>query len=72
MPEVLFEGSMEDELITWTDVQGNPVSKQPACILPFGATVKEDVLSLSLGVNDSFMGVFRVGLNNLLSLMNKI
>ena len=72
MPEVLFEGSMEDELITWTDVQGNPVSKQPACILPFGATVKEDVLSLSLGVNDSFMGVFRVGLNNLLSLMEKV
>ncbi len=72
LPEVMFEGSLEDELITWTDVQGNPVSKQPACVLPFGATVNDDTLALSLGVNDSFMGIFRMRINDLLSLMETV
>jgi len=70
--EPMFQGSLEDELITWTDVQGNPVSKQPACILPFGATVNDDTLSMGLGINDSFMGIFRMGLNDLLALMDRV
>lgn len=71
LPEPMFVGTPDDELITWTDHAGSPISKQPACILPFGATVDESELALSLGVNDNFMGIFRMRLDNLLILMEK-
>lgn len=72
MPEAIFTGSLDDELITWTDYQGQPISKQPACILPFGCVADENEIALSLGVNDSFMGIFRCPTNNILSLMTKV
>ena len=71
-PEPVFQGSLEDGLVTWTDVYGNPVSNQPACVLPFGCVVEDNTIAVSLGVNDSFMGIFRMGLNDLLSLMDKV
>jgi hypothetical protein len=40
VPEPLFTGSLEDRVIEWTDLTGNPVSNQPAVILPFGLTWK--------------------------------
>jgi len=72
LKEPLFSGSTNDELITWTDAVGNPVSKQPACILPYGCFEDEGELVMSLGVNDSFMGIFRCDLMNILSLMETI
>lgn len=65
--EALFSGSTNDELVTWTDCLGNPISKQPACILPFGCYVENGELVMALGVNDSFMGIFRTDLANILS-----
>lgn len=70
--EPVFSGSTNDELITWTDCLGNPISNQPACILPFGCYEEDGELVMSLGVNDSFMGIFRTGLVNLLTLMEKV
>ena len=55
----LFSGSLNDQLISWTDYAGNPVSKQPAVILPFGAHIESTNLVMALGVNDAFMGIFR-------------
>jgi predicted GH43/DUF377 family glycosyl hydrolase len=72
LPEAMFTGSLEDEIITWTDCLGQAISNQPACILPFGCVADENNFALSLGVNDSFMGIFRSPTNNLLSLMKKI
>jgi len=72
MKEPMFTGSTNDELITWTDAVGNPVSKQPACILPFGCFEEDYELVMSLGVNDSFMGIFRCDMANILSLMDAV
>jgi hypothetical protein len=72
LKEPVFSGSTNDELITWTDCLGNPVSNQPACILPFGCFEEEGELVMSLGVNDSFIGIFRTGLINILTLMERV
>lgn len=69
--EPLFTGSLNDRVIEWTDVFGNPVSNQPAVILPFGAFVENDELVMSLGVNDAFMGIFRTKLENIMRHMIK-
>lgn len=55
----LFSGSLNDKLIHWTNYAGQPVSNQPAVILPFGAYVEHTDLVMSLGVNDAFMGIMR-------------
>lgn len=72
--EALFSGSINDKLIWWTDVTGNPVSKQPACILPFGGAYveEENCIELALGVNDSFMGIFKCPLVNILALLQTV
>ena len=70
--EPLFTGSLEDRVIEWTDAFGNPVSNQPAVILPFGAYLEGDELVMSLGVNDAFMGVFRTKLENIMKKMTKV
>lgn len=72
--EALFSGSTSDRLIWWTDVTGRPISKQPACVLPFGGIYDEqsDSIELSLGVNDSFMGIFKCPLTNVLAKLEKI
>jgi hypothetical protein len=70
MNEPLFLGSTNDELVTWTDPVGNDISNQPACVLPFGCFEENGELVMSLGVNDSFMGIFRTPLNNIMSLMD--
>jgi hypothetical protein len=70
-PQPLFTGSLEDTLITWTDYVGNPVSNQPAVILPFGATLDGEELAMSLGVNDAFMGIFRCPVNEVLKKLVK-
>ena len=62
----LFSGSLNDNLIRWTDYAGNPVSTQPAVILPFGAYVENTELVMSLGVNDAFMGIFRCPLESIM------
>ena len=62
----LFSGSLNDSLIRWTDYAGNPVSTQPAVILPFGAYVENTELVLSLGVTDAFMGIFRCPLESIM------
>jgi len=73
MKEPLFVGSTNDDLITWTDAVGNDISHQPACILPFGCFIEnEEELVMSLGVNDSFMGIFRTPVLNVLSLMQRV
>ena len=74
LPQPMFSGSLDDQVINWTDTQGNVVSNQPACILPFGVTVDDDekTLAMSLGVNDNFMGIFRMGINDLFSLMERV
>jgi predicted GH43/DUF377 family glycosyl hydrolase len=69
--EPLFSGSTNDDLITWTDAVGNAISNQPACILPFGCVVDDDELVMSLGINDSFMGIFRTQLFEITTLMDK-
>jgi hypothetical protein len=68
----LMSGSLEDTLITWTDYSGNPVSKQPAVLLPFGAFVDNDELVMSLGVNDAFMGILRCPLTEILKKLEKV
>jgi len=72
--EPLFTGAVEDDLIWWTDVGGSPVSTQPACILPFGGSYieEDDTIELALGVNDSFMGLFKCPLVNILALLERI
>tara|TARA_R100000734_G_C3318814_1_gene113471 strand:- start:1392 stop:2504 length:1113 start_codon:yes stop_codon:yes gene_type:complete len=72
--EALFSGSTNDRLIWWTDVTGRPISKQPACVLPFGGIYNEenDEIELALGVNDSFMGIFKCPLVNILALLEPI
>jgi len=72
--EAIFSGSVRDELTWWTDCMGNPISKQPACILPFGGEYVEedDAIELALGVNDSFMGIFRCSLPNLLGILRTV
>ena len=70
--EPLFVGSTNDDLVTWTDAVGNDISNQPACILPFGSYEDDGELVMSLGVNDSFMGVFRTSVVNIMSLMGKV
>lgn len=72
LKEPMFSGSTNDELITWTDCVGNAISNQPACILPFGCFEDDGELVMSLGVNDSFMGIFRTGVVNLLTLMEPV
>jgi len=72
MKEPLFVGSTNDELITWTDPVGNDISNQPACILPFGCFEEDGELVMSLGVNDSFMGIFRTHIDNIMSLTDKV
>ena len=64
--EPLFSGSLEDELIHWTDYGGTPLSNQPAVILPFGAYVEGTNLVMSLGVNDAFMGIMRCPLESVM------
>lgn len=71
LKEPMFSGSTNDDLITWTDPVGNAISNQPACILPFGCVIEDDDLVMSLGVNDSFMGIFRTQLFELMTLMEK-
>jgi hypothetical protein len=72
--EALFSGSLHDDLIWWTDCTGQPVSTQPACILPFGGSYVEedDTIELALGVNDSFMGIFKCPLVNILGLLEPV
>lgn len=72
--EALFSGSTNDDLIWWTDCVGNPISTQPACILPFGGEYVEedDTIELALGVNDSFMGIFKCPLVNILGLLETV
>lgn len=72
--EALFSGSTEDQLIWWTDCVGMPISKQPACILPFGGEYieEDDTIELALGVNDSFMGIFKCPLVNILGLLEPV
>lgn len=68
----LFSGSLNDKLIVWTDYTGNPVSNQPAVILPFGAFVDNTELVMSLGVNDAFIGIFRCPLENITKLLEPV
>jgi len=70
--EPLFSGSLEDHLITWTNVHGHPVSFQPACILPFGGYVEEQQLVMALGVNDAFNGIFRCPLKSITDKLVKV
>ena len=65
----LWTGSLEDELIWWTTSQGQKVSTQPACCLPFGGVVQGDDLVMPIGVNDAWMGTFRCKLDNLMAFM---
>jgi hypothetical protein len=67
----LFTGSLNDHLIVWTDYAGNPVSDQPAVMLPFGAYIENTELVMSLGINDAFMGIFRCPMQNILGRMEK-
>ena len=72
--EALFSGSLHDRVIWWTDCVGNPVSTQPLCVLPFGGCYVEedDTIELALGVNDSFMGIFKCPLVNILGLLETV
>ena len=65
----LWSGSLEDEVIWWTTSQGQKMSTQPACILPFGGVVQKDELVLPLGVNDAWIGIFRCKLDNIMAFM---
>ncbi len=73
-PAPIFTGSKEDHLIAWTNVLGEPLSYQPAVILPFGASIdkKTNILTMSLGINDAFMGIFRINLTYILGRMHKV
>lgn len=68
----LFYGSLADQLIWWTDLYGNPVSRQPATILPYGSFIEGNDIVLSVGVNDAFMGIIRAPLENILKRMTNI
>jgi hypothetical protein len=68
----LFTGSLNDRLITWTDYAGNPVSHQPAVILPFGAYIEGVDLVMSLGVNDAFIGIMRCPMENISRLLEPV
>ena len=68
----LFTGSLEDVLITWTNEGGQPISRQPACVLPFGAFIENDEFVMSLGVNDAFNGIFRCPLDSIKSHMRRV
>ncbi len=68
----LFSGSLNDELIYWTDYAGNPMSNQPAVILPFGAYVDNTELVMGLGVNDAFMGVMRCPLESVMRQLERV
>jgi predicted GH43/DUF377 family glycosyl hydrolase len=68
----LFTGSLNDHLIVWTDYAGNPISDQPAVILPFGGYVENTQLVLALGVNDAFMGIFRCPLETIMKRMERV
>lgn len=68
----LFSGSLNDKLIVWTDCTGQPVSNQPAVILPFGAYIENTELVMSLGVNDAFMGIFRCPVENITKLLEPV
>jgi len=73
LKEPLFMGSVNDDLVTWTDILGADISNQPACILPFGGYINDEgELALALGVNDYFMGIFRTPVVNILSLMDSV
>ena len=71
-PNPLFEGSLNDQIIAWTDPAGSVVSYQPAVILPFGAFIENTEVVMSLGVNDAFMGVFRCPLENVMKRMTRV
>lgn len=68
----LFTGSLNDRVIEWTNYAGQPISTQPAVILPFGGFIENTELVLSLGVNDAFMGIFRCPLENIMKRMKKV
>jgi predicted GH43/DUF377 family glycosyl hydrolase len=68
----LFTGSLNDQIIAWTDVGGNVVSFQPAVILPFGAFLEDKEVVMALGVNDAYIGTFRCPLENLTKRMTKV
>jgi hypothetical protein len=70
--ESLFSGSLDDELIHWTDYGGTPVSNQPAVILPFGGYIENTELVLSLGVNDAFIGIMRCPLESVMRKLNPV
>jgi hypothetical protein len=70
--EPLFSGSLNDQVIQWTNYAGQPVSTQPAVILPFGGFIENTDLVLSLGVNDAFMGIFRCPLEQIMKRMTKV
>lgn len=70
--EPLFSGSLNDQVIKWTAYDGNPMSVQPAVILPFSAHLEDDTLVMPLGVNDAFMGVFRCPLESVLGRMARV
>jgi hypothetical protein len=68
----LLSGSLDDELIYWTDYAGNPVSSQPAVVLPFGAYVENTDLVMGLGVNDAFMGIMRCPLESIMRRLERV
>lgn len=68
----LFSGSLNDQVIHWTDCYGNPVSNQPAVILPFSAHVINTDLVLPLGVNDAFIGIMRCPLESVMRQMERV
>jgi predicted GH43/DUF377 family glycosyl hydrolase len=70
--EPLFSGSLNDQVIQWTNYAGQPVSTQPAVILPFGGFIENTDLVLSLGVNDAFMGIFRCPVEKIMKRMTKV
>lgn len=68
----LFSGSLNDKLIVWTNYAGNPVSNQPAVILPFGAYIENTDLVMALGINDAFMGIFRCPVESITRLLEPV
>jgi len=65
----LWSGSLEDRVVWWTTSQGQKLSTQPACVLPFGGILEGGELVMPMGVNDAWMGIFRCKLENLLAHM---
>jgi len=72
IPHAIWSGSLQDELIWWTTAMGQKVSTQPACILPFGGSVVRDELVMPLGVNDAWIGTFRINLDNIMAFMQPV